>query len=112
MMPLWIYLLVKLAFNSDISIAWTNLIAALVLIVLPTGLGLYIRHHNTEYKIKDMLVWQWIEKITKYVSMCVVCFGVRGEFVDTDTDADTETALTPPLHPSSASSVACFFLQP
>jgi len=64
MMPLWIYLLVRLAFNSNIDIAWTNLIVALLLIVLPTGLGLYLRHTNTEYKIKDKFIWQWVETFT------------------------------------------------
>jgi len=64
MMPLWIQPLVRLAFNAEIDITWTNLTVALLLVVLPTRIGLYIRRHNTEYKIKEKFIWQWIETFT------------------------------------------------
>lgn len=66
MMPIWILILVRGAFNSNADIAWTNMIAALLLIIVPTALGLAIRDRNTEYKIGDKFLWQWIESLTSF----------------------------------------------
>ncbi len=64
MLPLWIVILVKGAYDSDVEIAWGNIIAGCLLILIPTVGGLYIRHNNTEKKIRGKFIWQWIELAT------------------------------------------------
>jgi len=61
MMPLWVFILVKLALGSSVKVAWTNMVISLLLIVIPTILGLYIRKTNTERKIAGKFIWKWIE---------------------------------------------------
>ena len=61
MMPLWIYILVVLAFDSGAKIPWLNIIASLLLIIIPTIGGLCIRYYNTALKIGGKFIWQWIE---------------------------------------------------
>ena len=48
MMPFWIWLLVVVAFDSDAEIAWTNIVVSLLLIIIPTLIGLATRYYNTE----------------------------------------------------------------
>ena len=61
MMPLWIYILVVVAFDSNAEIPWVNIVVSLLLIIIPTMFGLAVRYYNTEYKIYDKFIWQWIE---------------------------------------------------
>lgn len=61
MMPLWIYFLVVLAFDSDAEIPWANIFVSLLLIILPTIGGLALRHYNTESKIFGKFYWEWTE---------------------------------------------------
>ena len=61
MLPLWIYLLVVTAYDSDVEIAWSSVFASLFLILVPTAIGLYIRKNNTETKYGSKFIWEWIE---------------------------------------------------
>jgi BASS family bile acid:Na+ symporter len=64
MLPLLIFLLLNLAYDlEDITIPWFSIIASLLLILIPCCGGLYLRHKNTEYKIKDKFIWQWVESL-------------------------------------------------
>jgi bile acid transporter len=69
LMPFWIFVLVKTAYDSDVDIAWSNLIVGLLLILIPTCGGLYTRYTNTEYKINDKFIWEWIETGTTYAGI-------------------------------------------
>lgn len=64
MMPLWIYLLVVVAFDSNAEIPWVNIVVSLLLIIIPTIFGLTVRYYNTEYKVYGKFIWQWIELFT------------------------------------------------
>lgn len=50
------------------ALPWTadrlNIVVALFLIVIPTGLGLALRRYNKTWKLGDKLLWEWCEKIT------------------------------------------------
>mmetsp|Transcript_26921 Transcript_26921/g.60190 ORF Transcript_26921/g.60190 Transcript_26921/m.60190 type:complete len:329 (-) Transcript_26921:227-1213(-) len=61
LMPLWIYILVVVAFDSDAKIPWLNIIVSLLLIIIPTLFGLSVRYYNTEFKFCGKFIWQWIE---------------------------------------------------
>merc|ERR1711871_1105450 len=64
MMPLWIYILVVVAFDSGADIPWLNIVVSLLLIIIPTIIGLATRYYNTEFKIAGKFIWQWIELAT------------------------------------------------
>jgi bile acid transporter len=61
MMPFWIWLLVVVAFDSDAEIAWTNIVVSLLLIIIPTLIGLATRYYNTETTFGGKFIWEWIE---------------------------------------------------
>ena len=61
MMPFWIWVLVEQALDSTAKIDWTNLIVSLLLIIIPTCIGLVIRKYNTTTKICNKFIWKWIE---------------------------------------------------
>ena len=61
LMPLWIYILVVVAFDSDAEIPWLNIIASLLLIIIPTMFGLCVRYYNTKFKFCGKFIWEWIE---------------------------------------------------
>jgi predicted Na+-dependent transporter len=53
MLPLLIYLLIDLVLDAPgTKIAWSSIFSTLALILLPTVIGLYIRHTNTEKKYR------------------------------------------------------------
>ena len=64
MMPLWIYILVVVAFDSGADIPWLNIVISLLLIIIPTIIGLATRYYNTEFTIAGKFIWQWIELAT------------------------------------------------
>ena len=64
MMPLWIYLLITLAYEADIAIDWMSICISLLLLLIPCVLGMSVRHYNTRMKIHGKFVWQWIEYAT------------------------------------------------
>lgn len=61
LMPFWIFILVVLAFDSGADIPWLNIVVSLLLIIIPTIIGLATRYYNTEFKIGGKFIWQWIE---------------------------------------------------
>lgn len=63
MLPLLMYIYIDLALDiGGLKMPWANIFISLVMITLPTCLGLLIRHQNTAYKIKGHFVYYWIEK--------------------------------------------------
>lgn len=64
MLPLLIFLLIKTAYDADILIPWANIFVSLLLIVIPTIMGLALRHHNTESKLCGKFYWEWTGIVT------------------------------------------------
>ena len=61
MMPFWVYMLATLAYGTSITIDFVSIVLSLMLIVIPCITGLSIRYNNTETKIGEKFIWQWIE---------------------------------------------------
>jgi len=61
LMPFWIWVLVKQALGSSAQVAWTNMMVALLMILIPTCIGLLIRRYNTQLKIGGKFLWKWVE---------------------------------------------------
>ena len=64
MMPLWIYILIKVAYEAKVEIAWLNICISLLLLLIPCVLGISVRYFNTKTKIGEKFIWQWIETAT------------------------------------------------
>lgn len=64
MLPLLVFVLIKTAYNADILIPWGSIFVGLCLIIFPCVIGLTVRHKNTELKLGDKFIWQWMEKLT------------------------------------------------
>ena len=64
MMPLWIYILIKVAYEAEVEIAWLNICVSLLLLLIPCILGMSVRYFNTETKLGGKFIWQWIENAT------------------------------------------------
>jgi len=69
MMPFWIWLLVENALDSEAKVDWFRLIFSLLMIIIPTVLGLTIRRYNTERKIGNKFVWEWVEILTSILGV-------------------------------------------
>jgi bile acid transporter len=69
MLPLLIFLLIKTAYETDIKIPWANIFISLLLIVIPTIMGLTLRHHNTESKLCGKFYWEWTGIAANVVGM-------------------------------------------
>lgn len=61
MLPFLIFVLIKTAINAQIEIPWDTIVVSLILILIPCGVGLVVRHHNTERKFWGKFIWQWLE---------------------------------------------------
>ena len=55
--------------TTKTQIAYTNLIASLLMLVIPTVIGIYIRKVNTEYKLCGKYIWEWITLLTTIVGI-------------------------------------------
>ena len=64
MLPFLIFLLIKTALDASIKIPWANIFISLLLIVGPCLIGLSVRHYNTETKVFNKFIWQWMELLT------------------------------------------------
>ena len=80
MMPLWIYLLITLAYDADIEVDWISICLSLLLLLIPCVFGISVRYYNTEMKIGDKFIWQWIESATNVFGilflLLALIFGV------------------------------------
>lgn len=61
LMPFWIWVLLKKALDSGAEVDFFRIIIGLLLILIPTCLGLTVRRYNTEKKIGGKFIWKWVE---------------------------------------------------
>mmetsp|Transcript_30729 Transcript_30729/g.46575 ORF Transcript_30729/g.46575 Transcript_30729/m.46575 type:complete len:330 (+) Transcript_30729:114-1103(+) len=80
-MPLWLFVLVKKALKSDVTIAWFNMILALLLILFPTCLGLLLRKYNTKLKIGGKYVWELVEIFATIMGIIFIIAAVVLSFL-------------------------------
>lgn len=88
LMPFWIWVLIEKALGSasaGTQVDWITLFAGLLLIVLPTCLGLALRSNNTERKIGTRFIWKWVEIVSSVLGAVflmvavVLCFLAYGD---------------------------------
>jgi len=86
LMPFWIWVLIENALDSaGTQVDWTTLFVGLLLIVLPTCLGLALRNYNTERKIGNRFIWKWVEILASVLGAVflivavVLCFLAYGD---------------------------------
>jgi bile acid transporter len=88
LMPFWIWVLIENALDSasaGTQVDWITLFAGLLLIVLPTCLGLALRNYNTELKIGTRFIWKWVEIVASVLGAVflivavVLCFLAYGD---------------------------------
>eukprot|EP00553_Chaetoceros_curvisetus_P006718 CAMPEP_0204621282 /NCGR_PEP_ID=MMETSP0717-20131115/7035_1 /ASSEMBLY_ACC=CAM_ASM_000666 /TAXON_ID=230516 /ORGANISM="Chaetoceros curvisetus" /LENGTH=323 /DNA_ID=CAMNT_0051635649 /DNA_START=106 /DNA_END=1077 /DNA_ORIENTATION=- len=80
-MPFWIWVLVRKALNSTAEVEWSGLIASLLLLVIPTLLGLTVRKINTERKIGDKFIWRWIEILASVFAIIFLILSLAATFI-------------------------------
>ncbi len=77
MMPFWIWVLVEKALDSGgAEVDWVRLFISLLLIVLPTCLGLAVRKYNTERKIGNKFIWSWVEQLSSALGVFFLIVAV------------------------------------
>lgn len=81
LMPFWIWVLVKEALGSGAEVVWVNLFISLLLIIIPTCLGLAVRKYNTERKIGNKFIWKWIEIAASVLGVAFMIAAVILSFV-------------------------------
>ena len=64
MMPLWLYILISIAYDAEIRIAWINIFLSLLLLLIPCLIGMSVRYFNKTMKVCGKFIWEWIEKAT------------------------------------------------
>lgn len=92
MLPLLIFLLLKLAYGASIEIPWANIFISLILVVVPCMIGLSVRHYNTEWKIGGKLIWQWMELLTTIFGLIFFIAAVVAAFLFYHEDMGTAPA--------------------
>ncbi|KAJ1400319.1 sodium bile acid symporter family-domain-containing protein [Ochromonadaceae sp. CCMP2298] len=68
MMPFLIYLLIQLAYKSDVDIPWDAVFISLVLVVVPIFIGLGTREYS-RITIRGKLLWEWMEYFTSKIGI-------------------------------------------
>lgn len=76
MMPLWIVLLIRTAYNIDIDIPWGIFFIYISLILGPTAFGLWVRKYNTETVIGGKLISKWLEHIASAAGAIFLALGL------------------------------------
>ena len=69
MLPFLIFLLIKTAYETSIEIPWANIFISLLLIVIPTVMGLTLRQYNTEAKLFGKFYWEITGTVTNVVGI-------------------------------------------
>lgn len=84
MMPFWLFVLVKQALgatNRSENVGFTEMISAILVIAVPTVLGLFIRRKNTVRKIKSRFIWQWIEMLSSVIGFLFIIGAIGAAFL-------------------------------
>lgn len=81
LMPFWIWVFVRKAFKSETEIDWVTLVVSLLLILIPTCLGLAIRKYNTERKLAGKFVWKWVEILSSVLGIIFLIASIAGAVV-------------------------------
>lgn len=76
LMPFWILILVKVALGSEAQVAWGDMIVSLILIIIPTCIGLSVRHYNTKTKLGGKFLWKWIELVSSVLAILLLIVSV------------------------------------
>ena len=65
MYPLLTYLIISVALDSedDPKIPFSSMFISLLLIIVPTIIGLLVRHFNRQWKLGEKFLYEWINKI-------------------------------------------------
>jgi BASS family bile acid:Na+ symporter len=74
MLPLMIIMYIETLSSATVDIPWSQIFASLILIALPTTIGLYIRKKNTTWKLRGRFAWEWL-KIATSVFGVIFVFG-------------------------------------
>jgi len=74
MLPLMILIYIESLSSATVDIPWGQIFASLILIALPTTIGLYIRKKNTTWKPCGRFAWEWMKIATSVFGMVFV-FG-------------------------------------
>ena len=82
MLPLLIIIYIKTFSNYSIDIPWLNIFVTLVLIVIPTVIGLVVRHYNTTSKLCGMFYWEILKVLASifggfFLLVALIGFLVR-----------------------------------
>ena len=82
MLPLLILVYIKTFSNYNIEIPWFNIFASLLLIVIPTILGLCVRHHNVSKQLCGKYYWQILQILASifggvFVIAALIAFILR-----------------------------------
>mmetsp|Transcript_32455 Transcript_32455/g.71434 ORF Transcript_32455/g.71434 Transcript_32455/m.71434 type:complete len:333 (-) Transcript_32455:144-1142(-) len=68
MMPLLIYVLITVGYDSEVKMPWDAIFISLVLVVVPLFVGLAVREYDNT-TIRGKMVWEWLEIITSKISI-------------------------------------------
>ena len=61
MLPLLSLLYLKSLYKVDIEIPYLTICSVLLLILIPTAIGMRVRHVNTVRKFRGRFIWQWLK---------------------------------------------------
>ena len=64
MLPLMVLVYIQALSDANIDIPWSQIFASLILIALPTMIGLYVRKKNKMWKICGRFLWEWMKLAT------------------------------------------------
>ena len=78
MVPLLVLIYIKTFSDSTITIPFLNIVLSLLLIVLPTVIGLLVRHKNTTKKLWGKFYWEWLKILASIFGGAFLLLAIIG----------------------------------